>query len=102
VLRARVLRGLLRPKLYLGCDARLLLLSVGLVLGGIFAWPLFIVAVLVYAVSRVLGAISPYLIDDVVTYMRWRAIAWDGQFADEGNVAKPCRRMQRTPRKVRY
>jgi hypothetical protein len=100
VLRTPVLRGLLRPKLLLGCDPRLLLLAGVVLLGGIFAWPFFVAGGLVVAFARLVGAISPLFLDEKLIYMRWRLNSWRGVVGDESPVPNPDRGTLRTTRKV--
>lgn len=100
MLRAPVLRGLLRAKLLLGCDPRLLVLAGLVILLGIFAWPLFIVGGFIFMGARLVGAISPYFIDEKIVYMRWRFVAWNGMLRDEAFAARPDRGTLRVTRKV--
>lgn len=102
-MKSRVFHGLLRPRLFLGCDGRLLFAVALLAVVGVFphlwiAWP---TAVVVFAAARVLGKVSPYAVDELLTYAANVFVAWDGYLPDESALAKPDRKALATWRKVR-
>ena len=82
-------------------DYRILLLVVLCAVGGIIAWQLFIVAAVVSGLGLVLGAVSPYLLDELAAYMRWRMFSWDAVLSDESFEAGSDSEMMSKPRKVK-
>jgi len=82
-----IFQGALRAKLLLGVDDRLLLVIVVIGLAGILRPVLFLFALGIYLVGRIVGAISPYYFDEVAAYMDWRFFTWSGVAPDDVSFA---------------
>jgi hypothetical protein len=78
-----VFLGALKPKLLLGMDSRILLLATLSLLGVIFSVWMVLVCGAFVIVGRILGKLSPYLVDELIAYMEWRVFAWNGVVPDD-------------------
>ncbi len=78
-----VFLGALRAKLILGVDDRVLLFVALTALLGIFSPLLFLLSGALFAIGRLVGAISPYFFDELSVYFNWRLFSWTGSSPDD-------------------
>lgn len=95
------LRGLQSPKLFYGIDIRILVAVVVLVIVGIIAWPVWIIAALLVIAGLALGRVNSFFIDELWTYMNWRMDSWSGLISDEGFEEHPKSDFLKNPRRIK-